>query len=171
MPIASFILGLALLLAAAAYVVQPFMRTARPAWRRRGAAEAVSAPAANHQDTLRAIRDLDFDYRTGKIAEDDYSSARERLLLEAAGQLQAEPAASAGGEADAQIEAAVQAQRHAHPAGGADARIEAAVQARRQKNGAGSAGACPQCHTPAVAGDRFCARCGARLSVQPEAAV
>ena len=142
MPIASFILGLALLLVAAAYVVQPFMRTARPAWRRRGAGEVVSVPGANHQDTLRAIRDLDFDYRTGKIAEDDYGSARERLLLEAAAQLQSEPVpAQRGAEADTEIEAAVQALRHTS-----------------------GAAVCPRCQTPAVAGDRFCARCGTYLS-------
>lgn len=148
MPIGSYLLGLALLALVAGFVARPFLRSPHTRPRRGSVSVAPAEPVADRQSTLLAIRDLDFDFRTGKVAEEDYTPLRQQLVREAAAHLQAEAASPTGASAEDEI--------------------EAAVRSLRQKRIA--AGACPRCQTPAAAGDRFCARCGAPLSVQPEVA-
>ena len=62
---------------------------------------------AEHETILTAIRDLDFDYQTGKFSEEDYRAQRERLVQRGVQLLKRIDA-----EQSAAIEAAVQARRH-----------------------------------------------------------
>jgi hypothetical protein len=122
---------------------------------------------AEYEQTLTALRDLDFDHATGKIADEDHAPQRAQLAAQGAAllrQLDAlgiQPATPATDDDD-DIERAVAARRRSTTATGVDDRIEAEVAARRKA--ASGAGACPQCGTPFQPGDRFCARCGTRLS-------
>ncbi len=169
MPIGSYFLGLALLALVVWVVARPLLRTARPSPRRGRVPAAPAENVADHKDTLLAIRDLDFDFQTGKVAEEDYTPLRQRLVLEAAARLQAEPATPTAASAEAEIEAAVRSRRDKRP--GAESEIEAAVRSRRQKQAAAPTDeTCPHCHTPAAAGDRFCARCGTPLGVRSQVA-
>src|SRR5512140_2088471 len=41
---------------------------------------ALAQLQAEHEAILISVRDLDFDYQTGKLAEDEYLAQRERLM-------------------------------------------------------------------------------------------
>ena len=117
--------------------------------RREEAAYAVpgdeGAEPAGYQETLLALRDLEFDHDLGVVGDDDYARLRERLMAEAATALEG-------------------ARRRKEDA--ASDRIEAAVRALRQQrktDGGAAARFCPQCGNPVDAGDRFCTGCGASL--------
>ena len=84
------------------------------------------------------LRELEFDYRVGKITTVDYREAQAQLEIEAARVLQA---------IDAQVRVI-------------DEEIEREVQRLRQ-----SRGNCPACGAPIGAPARFCGACGARLEV------
>ncbi len=103
-----------------------------------------------------AITELDFDYRTNKVSDEDYQEQRMRLVAEGVGVLQqidALPAAGGTPEDDA-IEAAVRALR-----GGVEPAGAPIIAGDAQP----AAGFCPNCGAPAVPGDKFCGACGAQL--------
>jgi hypothetical protein len=152
--IGSLLLGLALLVIVAAYV-------ARPLFERAPAQPAEAAPhaelLAERENVLAALRELDFDYATGKLDEADYQGQRARLVsqgaevlrqLDAAGAADSQPAPSL----DEQMEAAIAALRRT-PASNGKMAAPATTPER----------ACPNCGAEAAPDDRFCARCGARL--------
>ncbi len=128
----SLILGVIIVALCLLFVLWPFLSTRREspaqADRLNGERERLIA----QRDAIYAtIRDLDFDYRTGKLTDEDYHAQREAWMargvdvLKALDALQqvAEPAPAANGGAvapileadsldyDAQIEAAVAARR------------------------------------------------------------
>lgn len=137
MSIGAILIGLALLLLTIPFVVRPFRRKTRP--ESLAVPQHRQRPTAQHQEVLLALRDLEFDYRTGKIAEEDYAVLRADLLAQAAAALEG----------------------HSDPEDDLDAQIEAAVLARRRK--LGHVQACQQCGKAAGPGDRFCTGCGAPL--------
>ena len=178
-------IGTAIVVIVAAYVAQPLLV------RTRLKAATEDSPRdkllAERDAIYTAIRDLDFDFQTGKLLEADYAAMRDKYTargveilkeLDALGDDRKTPAAVAD-----EIEAAVQARREARtrrPAPKEDD-IEAAVRARRQSaSGAPqsatlaravtSAGVrdpqCPKCGRPIDPSDRFCAKCGAALTVE-----
>ncbi|NOZ26686.1 MAG: zinc ribbon domain-containing protein [Chloroflexi bacterium] len=142
----SIVLGVALLGIVGVTVAWPWLRPMR---RRR--ARSAANPRQEYQALVATIRDLDFDYRAGLVAEEDYRPLRDHLLLRAATLLQ---------ELD----------RHSGRQADLEARIEAmvsAVRARRARTAGahpGTAVACPQCGRLAQPGDRFCASCGRSLT-------
>ena len=82
------VLGLLIILAAAWYIVAPLLGSSP------GAVQtdenAQTADLLERRATLyREIADLDFDYRTGKVAGADYDEQREQYLAEAATVLRA----------------------------------------------------------------------------------
>jgi len=174
MDIGSLLVGLALLAVVAFIVAQPFLDNQGVRERQISTVEALQA----ERDTvLDALRDLDFDQTMGKLTLEDYTPQRARLVargVELLKQLDAAVAVAApaaNGEAaslEDQIERAVAARRQG-AAATPEAQMEAAIAARRANAPKAAAGsvACPQCATPARAGDRFCGRCGAAL---PQAA-
>jgi hypothetical protein len=84
------------------------------------------------------LRELEFDYRVGKVTTIDYREAQAQLEIEAARVLQA-------------IDGRVRA---------IEDEIEGDVQRLRQ-----SRGFCPACGAPIATAARFCAGCGARLEL------
>ncbi len=193
MDIGSLLLALALVIAVAAFVARPLLQrnSARPF------AAASDDLVAQREAVLIELRDLDFDHATGKIGDDDYAAQRARLTAKGVEIFRAldarRPAPAAGGD---DIEKAIAARRRgesrprpkaARPVvsrAGDD--IEKAVAARRRKaepptrpdaalprpNGhpAPALAACPNCAASVQPGDKFCPKCGARLTAPTEAA-
>jgi peptidoglycan hydrolase-like protein with peptidoglycan-binding domain len=176
--IGSLLVALALFIIVAAVVAQPLLERTAKATPKASPTEAL---VAEREQVLIALRDLDFDHATGKLAEEDYQTQRVGLVSRGADVLRQLDRlgvdGTPAGSLDDQIEAAVAARRQAHgaeaaPAGSLDAQIEAAVAARRRpaKDAAPAAAAlaCPACGKPYQPGDKFCGRCGARLPVTAE---
>lgn len=99
-----------------------------------------------------AIRDLDFDYHTGKVDEQDFTELRSRLENEAIDLLRAldevDPLASLDDELERQIAALRQT-----PSATADGAL----------NGLSAPSACTHCGTPLQGDENFCAACGHAL--------
>ncbi len=103
--------------------------------------DQTTDPTIRRMQILLALRDLEFDYATGKVSEEDYHTLRAQLLQEAAALLdvdKVQPAPAPAAPATAT---------------NLDEFIEQAVQAKRRHR-------CPQCDHPVRPGDRFCAMCG-----------
>lgn len=140
MPIGTLLAALALLLVCAAMIAGPLWGPRRP----------FSEPETDRQrlerrraDIVRAIRDLDFDLRMGKLDPPDHARLRAALQAEGADVLRSLAALP--------------------PPPDPDAEIEAAVAGRRARSGGR---ACPSCGGAVAAGDRFCPSCGARLAAR-----
>jgi len=185
MDIVVAIIGLAMLIAVAAYIAQPLAGRSRAL----PSSESPRDKLLAERDALYVtIRDLDFDFQTGKLLETDYRSMREKHVargVEILKQLDATP--EVGGQRSTvadEIEAAVKVRRQSKAS---DDEIEAAVRARRQasirdpksetlapalspKGTSASAGVrnqkCPNCGRPVDLTDRFCGKCGAALTVE-----
>ena len=90
------------------------------------------------------IQDLDFEYKCGKLSEEDYQKIRAEMSVEAASVLQEIETI----EADADL----------------DALIRREISARKAKSkAAGPATSCPSCGSSNPATNKFCAECGAKL--------
>jgi rRNA maturation endonuclease Nob1 len=151
MPISSILLGVALLVLVVPFVIDPFIKNNR---RKRASKKNASAQLSKH-DALVALRDLDFDFQTGKITQEDYEPLRQQLLIAAA-----------------QAEQVVETPKTVSPAK-ADTitcpQCHTAVQTDDKfcaKCGTALNLTCPQCHKKVMADDKFCARCGAALKVE-----
>jgi hypothetical protein len=90
---AGFILLMAFVIGAAAIIFWPLILTkssiestenTTKGKTGRGALSAIARLQAEHDATLTAIRDLDFDFQTGKLTTEDYSTERDRLLVRGA---------------------------------------------------------------------------------------
>lgn len=116
------------------------------------AAPEAAAPAESREREAlyAAMQDLEEDFETGKLSEEDHALLRDELRARALGLLREEEVASsrsAGAEA---------------PATRADS-VAAQV-------GVASAPACTDCGAALRPGDRFCARCGSRVDAAPREA-
>lgn len=108
---------------------------------------------------LTALRDVEFDYRVGKLSDADYESLRAQLKAQAA------VAIKNYDQQVSALDAAVEEQARAR-----DAVIEEQVRARRRPRPRPLSSeqekgelVCANCGRAAQADDVFCARCGARL--------
>jgi hypothetical protein len=154
MDIGAILVGLGLLVIVAAFVARPlFDRGSRngDVYRLNG---DPAAQLSHQRDAIYAlIRELDGDFETGKVTEQDYRVSRERYVADAAAILK-QLDAYAGEDRPTAI----------------DAEIERRVLELRKAPAAvphGQSGAtnlfCTQCGQPADPADRFCAQCGASL--------
>ena len=135
MQLSSLLVGFALLVAALVYVSRPFFGKLR-----RGTTITSTTGDAYARDAvLSALRDLDFDFKTGKINEDDYQPLRDQLLLDAAKLVDEEKTE--------------------------EQQLESLIQSRRNSRKA----SCPTCGKKIVLGDAFCSSCGTKLVVRVEA--
>lgn len=178
MDIASILLSILLVALVGAFVARPLLVRAAPPARRASPAEELTA---DYDAVLTALRDLDFDHTTGKIAAEDYEpqraalTARGVVLLKQIDAARAAPPRAISSDGD-ELEAAIRARRSPkaapHPAiSSDDDELEAAIRARRAPHAAAlAAGFCHKCGAPRLTADRFCAKCGATLPSPAETA-
>jgi hypothetical protein len=178
MTIGSILLGLALLGLVALYVTRPLYTVDRH--RRRRMSERKSL-VLQKEAVLTEIQALDFDYETGKVAEEEYQEQREAYVQEAADLLMhidaldekyleghAVPAPDGGpAEQFDEIEAAIARRRAKAPTAATKATKKSAAPVyveTASTSQASDANFCPQCGKAADPGDRFCAYCGHQLA-------
>jgi DNA repair exonuclease SbcCD ATPase subunit len=135
MGIGTILTGLALLIIVVVVVISPLLEQRRPAVTPASPREALEE---EHETTLRAIREIDLDYRTHKLNEEDYKTLRVKQVARGAQILREMDALKGELEIDAEIEAQVAAIREAQ-------------------------GRCPACGRPVKEDDHFCAHCGAQI--------
>lgn len=188
----SLLLGLALLVVVAIFVLRPLVERRADNGKDRlpsstnkgdGAVRAAHDGLLRQRDAIyAAIRELDFDFGLGKISEEDYGPQRERLVAQGVEVLKRLDALPPDGTAtfEAEIEAEVRrlrqkrgrpadrrARKLAAPTQVSDDEIEAQVRALRRKQMPASS-FCAQCGAAVQPDDRFCRNCGAALGSRGE---
>ena len=174
MELTAIFFSLAILILVAIYLYAPLLE--RRAHRVTEEEHELSALMAERDRIINALHELDFDFKLGKIPENDYPEQRRTLLQKGADILRkidtlAAPSPAEkrddGKEVEARLERAIAARR-------ADARLakvevidddlEAMISSRRKNRTKKSAGFCPKCGKPVMVTDRFCPSCGKPLS-------
>jgi len=126
---------------------------------------------AERDRVINSLQELDFDFKLGKIPDEDYPSQRALLLQKGAeilrkiDSLAPQPASSQ--DADARIEKAIAAHRADASVAQAeisDDDVESMIASRRKGRKEKSSGFCPRCGKPVMVSDRFCPACGKSLS-------
>ena len=107
MSISGIFLLLAFLGGCALFVAWPFLFGTNRVNTPTPDSSVITQLQVEHETILTAIRDLDFDYQTGKFSQEDYRAQRESLVQRGVQLLKRIDA-----EQSAAIEAAVQARRH-----------------------------------------------------------
>lgn len=166
MQIVSFFLALVLLLFVGLYLYAPFLE--RRARRVTAEEHETSTLLAERERAIAVLQELDFDYKLGKVPEEDYPNQRALLLQRGADILrrldELAPKKTASDE-DARIERAVAARRKKNAAAPvSDEDLEALISARRRGRKTKAAGFCPKCGKPVMAVDKFCPSCGKALA-------
>jgi NADH pyrophosphatase NudC (nudix superfamily) len=169
MELTAIFFSLAVLIIVAIYLYAPFME--RRARRVTEEEHELSALMAERDRIINSLQELDFDFKLGKIPEDDYPTQRASLLqrgaeiLKKIDSLAPQPVSTQ--DTEARLEKAIAARR----ADGAvvttpvtDDDLEAMISARRKSHTKKSAGFCPRCGKPVMVTDRFCPSCGKSLS-------
>jgi hypothetical protein len=166
MELGAIFVGLAMLVASLPFVVKPFedkrlKKNQKPTTRLN--------LDKNRQAVLSALRDLDFDFRTGKIGEDDYSMLRPQLLAEAVACTQSNKSVE-----DDQLEAIIRArkatQSKAQNCSNCGEKFETGSRFCPQC-GTEVGNNCPSCSKVVQAGDLFCTVCGTKLELSLESVV
>lgn len=87
MDIISLVIVLLILVVVIIVITRPFFRN-EPAEDLRNKFVDVSDGRSEYQEILNRIRDLDFEFKLGKIPVEDYNTLREELKSQAAGVVQ-----------------------------------------------------------------------------------
>ena len=163
MEISSILVGLILLGTSLFFVSVPF-RKKQP---KDIKVAKVDIQGEQREMLLSALRDLDFDFRIGKVSEEDYTPLRAQMMAKAAQYITQER------EEDRKLEELIQSRRAGHQPSmkcdqcgasmGADQRFCAKCGSPVNKE------ECPSCGKKIRAGDQFCSSCGSRLEVKLEA--
>ena len=168
MQITAIFFTLAILILVGIYLYAPFME--QRARRVSEEEHELSTLLAERDRVINSLQELDFDYKLGKIPEEDYPSQRAGLLQKGADILRQidtiAPQPVAVQDVDARIEKAIAARR-------ADASVvrpelsdddvESMIAARHKSRKEKSSGFCPKCGKPIMVSDRFCPSCGKSL--------
>jgi len=169
MELTAIFFSLAVLILVGIYLYAPFME--RRARRVTEEEHELSALMAERDRVINSLQELDFDFKLGKIPEDDYPTQRASLLQKGAEILKKldslAPQLVSAQDTEARLEKAIAARR----ADGAvavapvtDDDLEALISARRKTRTKKSAGFCPRCGKPVMVTDRFCPSCGKSLA-------
>jgi hypothetical protein len=169
MELTAIFFSLAVLILVGIYLYAPFME--RRARRVTEEEHELSALMAERDRVINSLQELDFDFRLGKIPEEDYPAQRSTLLQKGADILRKidalAPQATSSQNTEARLERAIAARR----ADASLARVEVSdddleslISSRRKSRPNKSAGFCPKCGKPVMVSDRFCPSCGKSLS-------
>jgi hypothetical protein len=140
-----------------AFVAYPLFRGVRATGNPLDQDSELDGLVAQREASLLAIKDLDFDFQTGKLSEEDYRELRGRYAAKAVSVLQElDRRAGPTPELEEEIEQEVRQLR------------QKGEERRRKQEAGGRRGekelSCPRCGRAYQAGDRFCAGCGAALA-------
>lgn len=169
MELTAIFFSLALLILVGIYLYAPFME--RRARRITEEEHELSALMAERDRVINSLQELDFDFKLGKIPEEDYPVQRTSLLQKGADILRKidslAPQLVSAQDTEARLERAIAARR----ADAALTRVEVSdddlesmISSRRKRRTNKSAGFCPKCGKPVMVTDRFCPSCGKSLS-------
>jgi len=169
MELTAIFFSLAVLILVGMYLYAPFMER-----RARGVTEEeheLSALMAERDRVINSLQELDFDFKLGKIPEEDYPTQRANLLQKGADILRKidslAPQATSAQDTEARLERAIAARRadasNTKPEV-SDDDLESMISSRRKGRTNKSAGFCPRCGKPVMVTDRFCPACGKSLA-------
>lgn len=169
MQLTAIFFTLTILILVAIYLYAPFME--RRARRVTEEEHELSALMAERDRVINSLQELDFDFKLGKIPEEDYPTQRAHLLQKGADILRQidsiAPQPASAQSADARIEKASAARRadaSVATSEVSDDDVESMVAARRKARKEKSSGFCPKCGKPVMVSDRFCPSCGKSLN-------
>lgn len=169
MQLTAIFFTLALLILVAFYLYAPFME--RRARRVTEEEHELSSLMAERDRVINSLQELDFDFKLGKIPDEDYPTQRASLLQKGADILRQidsiAPQPASAQDADARIEKAIAARRADSAVEKpelSDDDLETMIVARRKSRKERSSGFCPKCGKPVMVTDRFCPSCGKSLS-------
>ncbi|MBK8782806.1 MAG: zinc-ribbon domain-containing protein [Anaerolineales bacterium] len=165
MELGSLFLVLAVIVVVGIYLYAPFTSRARRA--RTSETHEVSSLKAERDRVVNSLQELDFDFKLGKIPEEDYPEQRTALLqkgstffassmnLRLSQLLQTtwKHASKKLLPLNARISSEAESQVN-------DDDLEAMIAARRKEHKSKSAGFCPKCGKPVLVTDKFCPSCG-----------
>lgn len=166
MELGALFVGLAMLVGSLPFVIKPLRGIASG---RDSKANILPNSEEKRKADLSALLDLDFDYRTGKVSEEDYSTVRAQLVSDAAQYIRLEKSVE-----DEQIEEMISARRAKPSSSQACSHCGHTIGADSHfcsQCGMVVARGCPSCGKPVQEGDLFCTTCGAKLEHQVEAVV
>ena len=160
MEISAILIGLGALGVSIPFVINPFRQRQLTGAKKSEARDEDSRVAA-----LSALRDLDFDYRVGKVGDEDYSALRVQLVADAAQHIQRQV------EEEEKLEALIQARRASQGSKceQCGASLEAGQRFCSKCGEPANSVVCPSCGKKVRAGDLFCPSCGIRVGLQVEA--
>ena len=169
MELSAIFFSLAVLILVGMYLYAPFME--RRARRVTEEEHELSALMAERDRVINSLQELDFDFRLGKIPEDDYPTQRASLLQKGADILRKidslAPQAVSAQDTEARLERAIAARRadaSTTTPEVSDDDLESIISSRRKGRTVKSAGFCPKCGKPVMVTDRFCPYCGKSLA-------
>ncbi len=162
----SILIGLAMLIATIPWVVAPILNRKRMPEPKD---DAQAQEGDSHTEGLMALRDLDFDHRTGKVSEEDYINLRANLLARVAATLEADEKKNAN--LDDQLEEKIRSHRQNKQASKICSQCGSELKTTDRFCsicGAAADQACTNCGHNLKAGDSFCSACGKPVAVQKE---
>ena len=166
MEISAVLIGLLLLVVALFFVSLPFQPKRRLSL---NAAKADTLQQDRREAVLSALRALDFDFKTGKVGEEDYTPLRAQLMTEAAQYIEQEK------QEEEKLEALIQTRRTSKEATlhceHCDTPLEAGQHFCSKCGSIVKQNTCPSCGKELHASDQFCSSCGIRLGGVAEAVV
>jgi hypothetical protein len=169
MQLTAIFFTLAVLILVAIYLYAPFLE--RRARRVTEEEHELSSLMAERDRVINSLQELDFDFKLGKIPDEDYPTQRASLLQKGADILRQidsiAPQPASAQDADARIEKAIAARRAdsaVEKPEPSDDDLETMIAARRKSRKERASGFCPKCGKPVMVTDRFCPSCGKSLS-------
>ena len=169
MELTAIFFSLAVLILVGIYLYAPFME--RRARRVTAEEHELSTLMAERDRVINSLQELDFDFRLGKIPEEDYPTQRTSLLQKGADILRKidslAPQSVSTQDAEARLERVIAARRPDASTTNpevSDDDLESMISSRRKGRKAKSAGFCPKCGKPVMVSDRFCPSCGKSLT-------
>ena len=169
MELSAIFFSLAVLILVGIYLYAPFME--RRARRVTEEEHELSALMAERDRVINSLQELDFDFKLGKIPEEDYPMQRSTLLQKGADILRKidtlAPQAKSVQDTEVRLERAIAARRADASLAKVDVSdddLESMISSRRRSRKNKSSGFCPKCGKPVMVTDRFCPSCGKSLS-------
>jgi rubrerythrin len=169
MELTAIFFSLAVLILVGMYLYAPFME--RRSHRVTQEEHELSALMAERDRVINSLQELDFDFKLGKIPEDDYPTQRAGLIQRGADILRKidtlAPQAVSAQDTEARLERAIAARRADASTTApevSDDDLESMISSRRKGRTTKSAGFCPKCGKPVMVTDRFCPSCGKSLA-------